>query len=103
MTLEKRFKKEFSDGMEFWTGEDGMLLSIAVCFTPHWPKVLRERVLARNPKHKFKPSRVKIGYAYREWLEPEFFYHKGDKGKGWRIRKQPTPFQVYEYELEQPI
>ena len=103
MTLEKRFKKEFENGVEFWTSQDGTLLSIAVCFSTNWPKILRERVLSRNPRRRFKPSRVKIGYAYREWAEPEYFYFKGDKGKVWRIGKEKTPFQVYEYELESPI
>lgn len=106
MTLEKRFRKEFAEGMEFWTSQDGTLMSIAVCFSPHWPKILRERVLFRNPQYKFKPSRVKVRYAYREWAESEYFYFKGDKGdkgKVWRIGTEKTPFQVYEYELEQPV
>lgn len=103
MTLEKQFKKYFTHGAEFWTSQDGMLLSVAVCFSPNWPKVLREMVKLRNPTKGFKPSRVKIGYAYKEWAEREYFYFKGDKGKVWRIGKEKTPFQVYEYELEQPV
>lgn len=81
----------------------GCSFRIAISFTPHWPKVLKALVLGRNPKHKFKPSRVKIRYAYREWAERGYFYFKGDKGKVWRLGEEKTPFQVYEYELEQPI
>ena len=92
MTLEKQFKKHFKDGMEFWTSEDGRhgtLISIAVCFTPNWPKVLRERVISRNPGKAFKRSRVKVRYAFK-------------KGKVWEIGDDPTPFQVCEYEFSRP-
>jgi hypothetical protein len=103
MTLEKHFRKTFGQGCELWTGEDGTLMSIAVSFTRDWVKILKERVESRNPNHPFKPSRVKIRYAFKEWAEPEYWFFKGQKGKTWRLGTEVTPFPVYEYELEQPI
>lgn len=102
MTLEKRFKKEFENGMEFWTSQDGTLMNVAICFTPEWPKRLKELVEARGTKNKFKPNRVKRRYVFREWAESEYFFFKGDKGKVWTLTDEATPFPVYDYELEFP-
>lgn len=101
MTLEKRFKKDFKNPMEFWTSEDGSLMSVAVAFSPDWPTLLREKI--KSLGQKFKKSRVKSRYAYREWAEREYWYFAGDKGKVWRIGDTETPFEVYEYELETPM
>lgn len=103
MRLADRFKKEFTNGMEFWTSQDGTLLSIAICFSPHWMETLSEKVRARNPRKRFKPSRIKLRYAFREWPEAGYYYFKGDRGKVWTLGDEKTPFAVYEYELEIPV
>lgn len=102
MTLEKRFKKEFQAPMEFWTGEDGTLMSVAIAFSPKWVKKLREHIEIRC-RQKFKTARVRKRFAFREWAEREYWYFSGTKGKVWRLGDTPTPFPVYEYELERPM
>lgn len=100
MTLAKQFKKDFKDGLEFWTSQDGTLMSVAVCFSIDWPKRLKAAVEARGEQ--LKANRVKVRYAFKEWAEREYFFWKGDKGKVWRLQDTETLFQVYDYTFEIP-
>lgn len=102
MTTIKLFKKVFHDPCEFWTSEDGMLLSLVIADSEGYEKRLREHwTFARE---EFDPSRLKKRYAYREWVGHEYFDGNSGRrsGKVWRLCDEPTEFRVIEYELKIP-
>ena len=100
----KKFLREFGYGCEMWTSEDGCLISLAIVCRDDAPAILRGAYSHWLQYEKpLTMDRLKRRYAYREWVGAEFF-DGGTRthGKVWRIGDDPTPFPVYEYELETP-
>jgi hypothetical protein len=99
--LRKKFFDYFNDGCEFWTSEDGSLMSLVIARRKDWAEVLQ-----RNFEHRLNSpidsSKGKPGFVYQEWAGRDFFDGPGcgqRRGKVWRIADHVTPFHVIQYPL----
>lgn len=100
---QRNFESQFRDGLEFWTSEDGSLLSIVIDNGAAWRQRLRFNHPSVWEHEKFDPTRAKPGYVERVWAGLDFFDGGGQKrGKVWRIADHETPFAVMIYELQNP-
>lgn len=99
--MRSKFEKDFEHGMEFWTGEDGDLVSIAITRRPDWANVLNEQYHHRfESRHeKFDASRGRKRFVRRRRAEPEEW---SSCRRVWECCDEPTPFPVIEYELKFP-
>lgn len=99
----KRFLKDFREGLEFWTSEDGSLISIAIMNTEKW-----KDVLLANYSHRikdFNERHARPRWASREWAGGEYFDGRcgRTRGKIWRLTDEVTPFGVIEYDLNMEV
>ena len=101
MKLDRKFKNEFSHGVGFWTGEDGMLVALVIQRGPDAVDRLRQNFahVFHQKGFDFEPKRLRKAYVKREWAEREWFFERGSKGKLWTECKEKTPFPVLVYDL----
>lgn len=94
----RKFRREFREPCEFWTGEDGTLMSLVIARGDYAEQALSEHHAFVDET--FDPTRVKERFVYRARLE-----EGEDFGRArvcWRCTDEPTPFPVLEYELQIP-
>lgn len=84
MTKQQKYLREFSEPCEFWTSEDGMLVSLAII--PGEGAIDKLKSHFAFAKQTFDKKRVKKRYAYQEWVGSEYFDGGSgqSKGKVWR-------------------
>ena len=98
----KEYLRLFSEPCEFWTSEDGSLLSLVILPSDNAPELLKAHHAFQNEP--FDPTRIKSRHAVKEWVGQEFFDGRSgrQKGKIWRVTDEITEFPVLEYELASP-
>lgn len=97
-TDQKAFMRTFARPCEFWSSEDGDLMSLVIARSPNAKQLLKTHYAFQ--RERFDPRRLKPKYVQREWTGAEFFDGNGQRrGKIWRPTDSVTPFPVFEYEL----
>lgn len=91
--MDRKFKEYFREVAEFWTVEDGMLMSLVIVRSPDAECLLKEHRVFKNEP--FEPGRMKPKFAYRGLIE-------GWRGNVWLTGDEETPYPVFEYELQIP-
>lgn len=97
--LQAKFRREFREVCEMWTGEDGMLMSLTIMQTPDAEAIIKDHWVFQSSE-KFDVAKLKPRFVYRDWLEDDEDW--AELRKVWRVGDTPTDFPIYEYELEHP-
>lgn len=98
----RKFRREFAEPCEFWTGEDGMLMSLVIERRPDWADAMKQHYVFH--KETFDLSRGKERFVRRENMDADDRENWRDSGSRamWRCCDEVTPFPVVEYQLEFP-
>ncbi len=106
-----KFLRDFAEPLDFWTGDDGMLMSYVVRRDVDWQKMLREHYhffhdSPINPgeivgREAFDLGQAKERYVYRG--SPEDRDDWPTRTRLWLLCDEPTPFPVIEYVLKVPV
>lgn len=92
--MNKLYKDSFEGEVcDFWTGEDGMLVSLVTKDDDEAEARLRKHYVFH--KEEFDPTRMKKRFVERGRLE-------GSPGAVWLCTDIPNEFRVIEYELLYP-
>lgn len=98
--MQKMFLKDWGEGDELWTGEDGMLTGFAIVRRPDWADVIPRNFSYRFENEKFDAARGEEKFLRREYADPDDF--PGHR-KIWMLCDDETPFPVIHYPLEHPL
>lgn len=94
--LDRKFKHDFSETCEMWTGEDGMLMSLTIARSENAESLLRQH--SAFQQETFDAQRMKPRFVCRDYKMDEEEW--SDCRVLWRVCDTPTDYPIFEYELE---